>query len=279
MKNTVITLKKQKEEGDKITMLTAYDYSTAKLINDAGIETILVGDSLGMTMLGYDDTLPVTMDDMLHHAGAVVKGAPDALVIGDMPFMSYQTSVYDAVYNAGRFLKEAGTQAVKLEGGASVCEQIRAIVDSGIPVCAHIGMTPQAVNAMGGFKVQGKDAGVAGQILEDAKKVEDAGAFMVVLECIPAKLAKLVTERVSIPTIGIGAGPDCDGQVLVYQDMLNLTGCHQPKFVKHFADIGSAVRDAFKAYSNEVKGGTFPSEEHTFKIDDAVIAEIENQTK
>ena len=279
MKNTVMTVRRQKEKGSKITMLTAYDYSTARLINDAGIETILVGDSLGMTMLEYDDTLPVTMEDMLHHAAAVVKGATDALVIGDMPFMSYQTSVCDAVYNAGRFLKEAGTQAVKLEGGAAVCEQIRAIVDSGIPVCAHIGMTPQAVNAMGGFKVQGKDAGAAKQILDDAKKVEDAGAFMVVLECIPAKLAKLVTESISIPTVGIGAGADCDGQVLVYQDMLNVTGGHQPKFVKHFAEIGSAMREAFEAYSNEVKSGVFPADEHTFKINSDVIAAIEKEMK
>jgi 3-methyl-2-oxobutanoate hydroxymethyltransferase len=279
MKNTVLTLQKQKEEGNKITMLTAYDYSTAKLVNDAGIEMILVGDSLGMTMLGYEDTLPVTMEDMIHHTRAVTRATSDTFVVADMPFMSYQTSIYDAVCNAGRLIKEGGAQAVKLEGGAAVCEQIRAIVDASIPVCAHIGMTPQSVNAMGGFKVQGKNIDVAKKIVEDAKRVEEAGAFMVVLECVPAKLAACVTEQLSIPTIGIGAGAGCDGQVLVYQDMLNMFGGHQAKFVKHFAQIGEAMKEGFKAYAQEVKEGSFPAKEHTYKIDDEVMEAIRNEEK
>ncbi len=279
MKNTVLTLQKQKKEGNKITMLTAYDYSTAKLVNDAGIEMILVGDSLGMTMLGYEDTLPVTMEDMIHHTRAVTRATSETFVVADMPFMSYQTSVYDAVYNAGRLIKEGGAQAVKLEGGAAVCEQIRAIVDASIPVCAHIGMTPQSVNTMGGFKVQGKNIDVAKKIVEDAKKVEEAGAFMVVLECVPAKLAAYVTEQLSIPTIGIGAGAGCDGQVLVYQDMLNMFGGHQAKFVKHFAQIGEAMKAGFKAYAEEVKAGSFPAKEHTYKIDDEVMEAVMSEEK
>lgn len=279
MKNTVLTLQKQKKEGNKITMLTAYDYSTAKLVNDAGIEMILVGDSLGMTMLGYEDTLPVTMEDMIHHTRAVTRATSETFVVADMPFMSYQTSVYDAVYNAGRLIKEGGAQAVKLEGGAAVCEQIKAIVDASIPVCAHIGMTPQSVNTMGGFKVQGKNIDVAKKILADAKKVEEAGAFMVVLECVPAKLAAYVTEQLSIPTIGIGAGAGCDGQVLVYQDMLNMFGGHQAKFVKHFAQIGEAMKEGFKAYAEEVKVGSFPAKEHTYKIDDEVMEAVMSEEK
>lgn len=279
MKNTVLTLQKQKKEGNKITMLTAYDYSTAKLVNDAGIEMILVGDSLGMTMLGYEDTLPVTMEDMIHHTRAVTRATSETFVVADMPFMSYQTSVYDAVYNAGRLIKEGGAQAVKLEGGAAVCEQIKAIVDASIPVCAHIGMTPQSVNTMGGFKVQGKNIDVAKKIVADAKKVEEAGAFMVVLECVPAKLAAYVTEQLSIPTIGIGAGAGCDGQVLVYQDMLNMFGGHQAKFVKHFAQIGEAMKEGFKAYAEEVKEGSFPAKEHTYKIDDEVMEAVMSEEK
>ncbi len=274
MKHTVLTLQKQKEEGNKITMLTAYDYSVASLVDAAGIETILVGDSLGMTMLGYDDTLPVTMEDMIHHSRAVAKGAPNSFVITDMPFMSYQVSVEDAVINAGRLVKEGHAQAVKLEGGTSVAPQIRAIVDASIPVCGHIGMTPQSVNSMGGFKVQGKSVDAAQQIIDDAKAVEAAGAFMVVLECVPEKLAAIVTETLSIPTIGIGAGAGCDGQVLVYQDMLNMFPGHQAKFVKHFGNIGEAMRDAFAAYSEEVKSGAFPAPEYTYKIDEAILNQL-----
>ena len=274
MKNTVLTLKQQKENGDKITMLTAYDYSTAKLMEEAGINTILVGDSLGMVMLGYEDTIPVTMEDMIHHTRAVTRATKDTFVIGDMPFMSYHVSKEQAVTNAGRLMKEGGCQAVKLEGGAKVCEQIRAIVDAQIPVCAHIGLTPQSVNAFGGFKVQGKTEEAARQVIEDAKAVEAAGAFMVVLECVPEKLARLISETVSIPTIGIGAGAGCDGQVLVYQDMLNLYGGFKPKFVKHFANLGELMKEAFAEYSREVKAGTFPAEEHTFAISDEVIEKL-----
>ncbi|MCR5784621.1 MAG: 3-methyl-2-oxobutanoate hydroxymethyltransferase [Eubacterium sp.] len=279
MKNTVLTLKKQKEEGNKITMLTAYDYSVAKLIDGAGIETILVGDSLGMTMLGYEDTLPVTMEDMIHHTACVSRGAKEAFVIADMPFLSYQTSVYDAVLNAGRLIKEGHAQAVKLEGGASVCEQIKAITDAQIPVCAHLGLTPQSTNAFGGFKVQGKSAERAKQIVEDAFKVQEAGAFMVVLECIPEKLATLITELLDIPTIGIGAGAGCDGQVLVYHDMLGMFTDFKPKFVKHFGNIGEAMTKAFTDYKDEVKSASYPAKEHTFKIDDDIMEELYKEYK
>ena len=274
MKNTVATLQQQKLDGDKITMLTAYDYSTAKLVDECGVNTILVGDSLGMVMLGYEDTISVTMEDMIHHTAAVTRGAKNALVVGDMPFMSYQTSVYDAVVNAGKLMKEGRCQAVKLEGGASVCPQIKAITEASIPVVAHIGLTPQSVNAFGGFKVQGKSEADARRLIEEAKAVEAAGAFAIVLECIPAKLAKLITESVSIPTIGIGAGADCDGQVLVYQDMLALFSDFKPKFVKHFANAGEVMKQGFTEYIKEVKEGTFPAAEHTFKIADYIINKL-----
>ena len=274
MKNTTTSLAAQKQSGDKITMLTAYDYSTAKLIDESGINCILVGDSLGMVMLGYDSTLPVTMDDMLHHTKAVARGAKNSMVIADMPFMSYQTSVYDAVKNAGRLIQEGGAAAVKLEGGAAVCDRIEAIVKASIPVVAHLGLTPQSINAFGGFKVQGKDEQRAKELIEDAKKIEAAGAFMVVLECVPAKLAEIISQEISIPTIGIGAGSGCDGQVLVYQDMLGLFSDFTPKFVKKFANIGDAMKVAFKDYIDEVKNGTFPAEEHSFKISDDVIDKL-----
>ena len=274
MKNTVATARQQKKDGDKITMLTAYDYSTAKLMDEAGINMLLVGDSLGMVMLGYEDTLSVTMEDTIRHTAAVARGAKNALVVSDMPFMSYQASVYDAVVNAGRLMKEGRCNAVKLEGGAAVCPQIKAITEASIPVMAHIGLTPQSVNAFGGFKVQGKSEEAARRILDEAKAVEEAGAFAVVLECVPAKLAELITKTVNIPTIGIGAGAGCDGQVLVYQDMLALFSDFKPKFVKHFADVGSVMREGFKAYIEEVKAGTFPAEEHTFKIDDQIIEKL-----
>lgn len=274
MKRTVTSLLKMKEEGKKISMLTCYDYSTAKLMEQSGIDMILVGDSLGMTMLGYPNTLAVTMEDMIHHGKAVCRGVEDIFVVMDMPFMSYQPSVYDAVVNAGRLIKETGAQAVKLEGGAAVCEQIRAITEAGIPVNAHIGMTPQSTNVFGGFKVQGKDLARAQQIVDDALAVQEAGAFIVTLECIPAKLAALITEKLDIPTIGIGAGADCDGQVLVWQDMTGMYTDLVPKFVKQFAAGGVTIRDGFKAYDEEVKKGLFPAEEHTFKIDDEIIAQI-----
>ncbi len=274
MKNTVATFKQMKADGEKIAMLTAYDYSTAKLMDESGVNAILIGDSLGMTMLGYEDTLSVTMEDMIHHTAAVTRGAKNALVIADMPFMSYQTSVYDAVVNAGRLMKEGRAQAVKLEGGAAVCPQIKAIVDAQIPVMGHIGLTPQSINAFGGFKVQGKSEADARRILDEAKAIEEAGAFSMVLECVPAKLAELISKSVSIPTIGIGAGAGCDGQVLVYQDMLALFSDFKPKFVKHFANAGEVMKQGFAGYIQEVKAGTFPAEEHTFKISDDVLNKL-----
>ena len=275
MKKTVTTLQQQKLEGRRISMLTCYDYTTACLMEAAGVDTVLIGDSLGMTMLGYDDTLPVTMEDMIHHTAAVSRGLKNTFLIADMPFMSYQTSIYDAVTNAGRLMKEGHAQAVKLEGGAKVCEQIEAITKADIPVVAHLGLTPQSVNAFGGFKVQGKNEAQAKQILEDALAVEKAGAFMVVLECIPEKLAALITKRLSIPTIGIGAGAGCDGQVLVYQDMLGMFEGIKPKFVKQFAQIGKEMKEAFSAYDEAVKAGEYPSKEHSFAIDDDVINAID----
>ena len=274
MKNTVITIQRAKERGEKITMLTAYDYSMAKLIDEAGINMILVGDSLGMVMLGYEDTLSVTMEDMIHHTRAVARGVKDTMVVADMPFMSYQTSVYDAVLNAGRLMKEGRANAVKLEGGREFAEHIRAITAASVPVVAHLGLTPQSLNAFGGFKVQGKTEEAARKLLEDARAIEAAGAAVVVLECVPARLAKLVTEQLHIPTIGIGAGAECDGQVLVYQDMLAMFGNFKPKFVKQFADIGNLMKEAFRKYIEEVESGAFPAEEHTFKIDDEVIEKL-----
>ena len=274
MRNTVSTCREQKAKGEEISMLTAYDYSTAKLMDEAGINGILVGDSLGMVMLGYEDTLPVTMEDMIHHTAAVCRGAKNTLVVGDMPFMSYQVSVEEAVYNAGRLMKEGRCQAVKLEGGASVCPQIRAITNASIPVMAHIGLTPQSINAFGGFKVQGKSEEAAKKLLEDAKAVEEAGAFAVVLECVPAKLAELISKSISIPTIGIGAGAGCDGQILVYQDMLGLFSDFTPKFVKKYANVGEMMTQAFRDYIADVQEGSFPAPEHTFAISEDVIKKL-----
>ncbi len=274
MKNSVATFKKAKEEGRKLTMLTAYDYSTASHIDKAGVDSILVGDSLGNVMLGYEDTISVTMEDMIHHGAAVARGAKNALVVIDMPFMSYQTSVYDAVVNAGRLMKEGRAGAVKLEGGREVVPQIKAIVAAGIPVVAHLGLTPQSVNALGGYKVQGKTEEAAKKLMEDSLAVEEAGAFALVLECVPAKLAELISKKLSIPTIGIGAGAGCDGQVLVYQDMLGMFSDYTPKFVKKFADVGQVMTEAFKAYVEEVNNGSFPEEKHTFAIDEDVIEKL-----
>ena len=275
MKNTVATFKQMKETGEKITMLTAYDYSTAKLMDEAGINAILVGDSLGMVMMGYEDTIPVTMEDMIHHTACVARGAKNALVVGDMPFMSYHESAAQAVHNAGRLVKEGHAQAVKLEGGAHVKEQIKAITDAQIPVMAHIGMTPQSVNAFGGFKVQGKALDQAKQIVEDAYIVEEAGAFAVTLECVPEALATYITEHVSIPTIGIGAGAGTDGQVLVYQDALAIYSDFKPKFVKQFAQVGELMKKGIADYINETKSGTFPAPEHTFKIDPDIMLTLQ----
>lgn len=274
MKNTTSTIMQMKGTDKKISMLTAYDYTTAKLFDEAGVNTILVGDSLGNVILGYEDTISVTVEDMIHHSAAVARGAKNALVVTDMPFMSYQASVYDAVMNAGRIMKEGRAGAVKLEGGVDICPQIEAIVKAGIPVCAHLGLTPQSINAFGGYKIQGKTEAAARKLIEDAKAVEAAGAFAVVLECVPAKLAKLVTESISIPTIGIGAGADCDGQVLVNQDMLGMFSDYVPKFVRQFAHVGEIMKDAVKQYIDDINSGVFPAEEHTYKIDDDIIEKL-----
>lgn len=274
MKNTVQTFKEAKNNHTKLAMLTAYDYSTAKLQDEAGIHGILVGDSLGNVILGYEDTISVTMEDMIHHGAAVARGAKNALVVVDMPFMSYQTSVYDAVVNAGRLMKEGRANAVKLEGGVSVCPQIKAITDAGIPVMAHLGLTPQSINAFGGFKVQGKNEAAARKLIDDARAVEEAGAFALVLECVPSKLAKIISEQLTIPTIGIGAGAGCDGQILVYQDMLGMFSDYTPKFVKRFAEVGSVMKEAFANYIKEVQAETYPAEEHTFKIDDEILEKL-----
>ena len=274
MKNTVATFAKMKQNGEKISMLTCYDYSTAKLEEAAGINAILVGDSLGNVMLGLEDTLSVTMEDMITCGHAVARGCHDTMVVIDMPFLSYQVSVEDAVRNAGRLMKEGRANAVKLEGGQPVCPQIKAMTSAGIPVMAHLGMTPQSVNALGGNRVQGKSEEAARQLIEDALAVQAAGAFAIVLECVPAGLASLITKKLTIPTIGIGGGAGCDGQILVYQDMLGLFSDYTPKFVKRFANLGQEMTKAFKAYDQEVKAGTFPDESHTFKIDDDILKRI-----
>lgn len=279
MKNTVATFKKAKETGEKLTMLTAYDYSTAKLMDQAGVNSILVGDSLGNVMLGYENTLSVTMEDMIHHIKAVKRGVKNALIVGDMPFMSYQVSVEEAVKNAGRLIKEGGADVVKLEGGADVCEQIEAIVKATIPVCAHIGLTPQSINAFGGFKVQGKNTEAAQKLIDDALAIEKAGAFAVVIEGVPAEIAAIITEKLSIPTIGIGAGPKCDGQVLIYQDMLAMFSDFTPKFVKKYAEIGKEMSNAFESFIKEVQDGSFPKAEHTYKVDPYVVEEIKKTIK
>lgn len=274
MKNTVLTFKEAKQKGEKLTMLTAYDYSTAKLVDEAGVNSILVGDSLGMVMLGYEDTLSVTMEDMIHHTAAVARGTKNALVVGDMPFLSYNTGIRDAVINAGRLMSEGRANCVKLEGGKEVCDVIRAITDAKIPVCAHIGLTPQAVNALGGFKVQGKSLESAKALIEDALAVQEAGAFAVVLECVPAALAEKISSTLDIPTIGIGAGPGCDGQVLVYQDMLGVYKDFTPKFVRKFANVGEVMTGGIKAYIDAVADGSFPEEKHCFKISEDIIDKL-----
>ncbi len=271
MKRTTATFREAKATGTKLTMLTAYDYSTAKLMDNAGVDSILVGDSLGMVCLGYEDTLAVTMEDMIHHTRAVCRGASNALVVADMPFMSYHLSVQQAVENAGRLIKEAGAQAVKIEGGAEFCAEIAAMTRASIPVMGHLGLTPQSVHAFGGFKVQGKSAAAAQKILDDARALEAAGAFAIVLECIPAELARFVSERIGIPTIGIGSGVGCDGQVLVYQDMLGMYGNMAPKFVKRFANVGDAMTEAFRTYIEDVREGSFPTTEHTFATPEGLL--------
>ena len=265
MKNTVVTFREAKGQG-KLVVLTAYDYSTARVMDAAGVNALLVGDSLGMVMLGHEDTLGVTVDDMVRHCGAVARGAEQALVICDMPYMSYHTGVDAAVRNAGRLVTEGRAQAVKLEGGAEFCDEVRAIVRASIPVMGHLGLTPQSVNALGGFKMQGKTPATAQKLLDDARALQDAGAFALVLECVPAPLAARVTKELAIPVIGIGAGADCDGQVLVWQDMTGLNTRPLPRFVKYFGSVDKALRDAIEAYTREVRAGAFPGEEHCYPL-------------
>lgn len=263
-KVTTSVIRTMKEKGEKITMLTAYDYSTAAVMDEAGVDMILIGDSLGMVVLGYDSTLPVTMEDMLHHTKAVSRAVERAMVIGDMPFMSYQASVEEAVRNAGRFMKEAGAHGIKLEGGRDVAETTRRIVAAGIPVMGHLGLTPQSVHQLGGYKVQGKDDTAAKRIMEDARILEEAGAFSLVLEVVPATLAAEISKSLKIPTIGIGGGVDCDGQVLVTNDMLGMFEKFTPKFVKKYTNLNAHMKEAFVQYFDEVKKGIFPGKEHSF---------------
>jgi 3-methyl-2-oxobutanoate hydroxymethyltransferase len=265
-KVTIAELQAKKDAGQKITMMTAYDYPSAQLVDQAGIDTTLVGDSLGMAVLGYDSTVPVTMDEMIHHCKAVRRGTEASFIIGDMPFLSYQVSLEKAVENAGRFIKEAGCDSVKLEGGSEMAPVVEAVVRAGIPVCAHIGLTPQTATMLSGFKVQGKDAESARAMVQSAKDLEAAGAFMVVMECIPDLLAARITREIRIPTIGIGAGPECDGQVLVYHDLVGLFERFTPKFVKQYTNLAPTIRDALTQYREEVEQGTFPGPEHSFAM-------------
>jgi 3-methyl-2-oxobutanoate hydroxymethyltransferase len=279
-KITTLKLRQKKAQGERITMLTAYDYATALAIDRAEIDSILVGDSLGMVVLGYENTLPVTMDDMIHHCKAVARGAQFALLVGDMPFMSYQASVKEAVRNAGRFLQEGGMDAVKLEGGRERREAIEAIVGAGIPVQGHLGLTPQSVHQLGGFKAQGKSASAAQRLVVDAMILQEAGCFSLVLESIPARLGSLVSERLDIPTIGIGAGVGCDGQVLVTHDLLGLFDRFTPRFVKKYAEFHDVMAQAFTGYKNDVESGAFPAEEHSVEMDDgewkALVDELDS---
>ncbi|MEA4804582.1 3-methyl-2-oxobutanoate hydroxymethyltransferase [Acetobacterium wieringae] len=276
MKNkfTVSSFLQAKANKEKITMLTAYDYSMAKIVNDAGIDSILVGDSLGMVVQGYESTLEVTMDDMVYHCRAVARGAENALIVGDMPFLSYHISVEEAVRNAGRLIQEGKAHAVKLEGGVEQVDTVTAIVKAQIPVMGHIGLTPQSVNLFGGFKVQGKDTAQAQKVIDDALALEAAGVFAIVLEGIPEKLATLITQKISVPTIGIGAGRYCDGQVLVIHDLLGMYSGQSPKFSKRYAALNETIKDSVTTYITEVKSVKFPEEKHTFSIDDAVIAAL-----
>ena len=274
MRVTINQIKEMKPKGEKIVMLTSYDYSTAKLVEEAGIPLILVGDSLGMVVLGYETPIPVTMDVMIHHTKAVVRGTSKALIVGDMPFMTYHVSIEEAMRNAARFIQEAGAQAVKLEGGVTVAEKVRRIVDCGIPVMGHLGLTPQSVNQLGGLKVQAKSLEAASRLIDDAVALEQAGAFAIVLEAIPFKLAALVTKKVGVPTIGIGAGPYCDGQVQIVNDILGSFTDFVPKHAKQYARLADIMSNAFKEYYEEVRSGRFPTEKHSFIIDEAVLTEL-----
>jgi 3-methyl-2-oxobutanoate hydroxymethyltransferase len=275
MRVNIAQIKEMKGKGEKIAMLTAYDYSTAKIVDEVGVPLILVGDSLGMVVLGYETPIPVTMDVMIHHTKAVVRGTSKALIVGDMPFMTYHVSTEDALRNAARFIQEAGCQTVKLEGGVTVADKVKRMVQCGIPVMGHIGLTPQSVNQLGGWRVQGKTPEAALQLLQDALALEDAGAFAVVLEQVPTPLATLISRRLSIPTIGIGAGEGCDGQVLVIHDVFGLSD-RVPKLAKKYASIGEIMRQAVTEYYNEVKTGAFPTEKNSFTMDESLLADLKN---
>jgi 3-methyl-2-oxobutanoate hydroxymethyltransferase len=279
MRVTITDIKEMKHRKEKIPMLTSYDYMTAKIVDEAGVPLILVGDSLGMVMLGYESTIPVTMDEMIHHTKAVVRGARKALVIGDMPFMSYHISVSDALHNAARFIQEGGAQAVKLEGGEVVADTVRHIVGCGIPVMGHIGLTPQSIHQLGGFKVQGKVMEEAKKLLNDACILEEAGAFAVVLECTPAPLSKFITQKLTIPTIGIGAGPGCDGQVQVISDVLGLYTDFVPRHAKQYAKLAGEIKAAVSSYMSEVKSRSFPTAEQSYTMDESVIDVIAGKAK
>ncbi|MBI4199300.1 MAG: 3-methyl-2-oxobutanoate hydroxymethyltransferase [Chloroflexi bacterium] len=274
MRISIHDIQQMRKQGERIPMLTAYDYPTARLLDEMGVPIILVGDSLGQVVLGYDSTIPVTMEEMLHHTRAVVRGTKRALVVGDMPFMSYQSDVATAMRNAGRFLKEGGAQAVKLEGGQTVAVTVQSLVGSGIPVMGHLGLTPQSVHQLGGYKVQGKSPKAAAQLLRDAQALEQAGAFAIVLESVPSPLSRLVTERVSVPTIGIGAGVHCDGQVQVLYDMMGLFTDFVPRHVKQYARLADVFREAVGRYVQEVREGTFPTAKESFAMDESVLAEL-----
>ena len=278
MRVTINQVKEMKQKGEKIAMLTAYDYTTAKIIDEAGIPLILVGDSLGMVVLGYESTIPVTMEEMLHHTKAVVRGTKQAMVIADMPFMTYQISLAEALKNATRFIQEGGAQAVKLEGGVTVAEKVKGIVECGIPVMGHIGLTPQSVHQFGGFRVQGRTLEAAKRLLEDAKALEKAGAFSVVMETVPAPLATLITQKITIPTIGIGAGIGCDGQVQVINDILGSFTDFVPKHAKQYAKLTDIMSTAITEYLSEVKSGKFPTKQQSFFMDESLLAELTKQT-
>ena len=278
MRVTVSEIKEMKQRGDKIPMLTAYDYSTARLLDEAGVALILVGDSLGMVILGYESTIPVTMDEMIHHTKAVVRGTKHALVVGDMPFMTYHVSIDDALRNAARFIQEGGAQAVKLEGGEVVAARVSRLVACGIPVQGHIGLTPQSVHQIGGYKVVGKTPEVAVRLLNDARALEEAGVFSIVLECVPAPLSKLITERVTVPTIGIGAGKNCDGQVQVVSDILGLFTDFVPKHAKQYAKLNQAITSAVADYIAEVKAETFPTPKQSYEMDESILAQIKDKS-
>jgi len=278
-KITIPDLAAKKRASSPITMLTAYDYPMARLVDDAGIDMILVGDSLGMVVLGYDSTVPVTMDEMIHHSKAVRRGNKYAFLVGDMPFGSYQISKEEAVRNAMRFMKEAGCDAIKLEGGDEVIDATIAIVNAGIPVLGHLGLTPQTISKLGGFRIQGKTAETARHLIDQALRLERAGCFGVVLECVPDKVAKIVTEKLSIPTIGIGAGKYCDGQVLVLNDMVGLFDRFVPKFVKQYVKLSHSIAEGLKRYKDEVEKGTYPGEEHSFTIKDEELKKLKRMKK